>query len=126
MRTFQVISDTRIKQGAGGHRTAGKASVSKRKKLSKSKLRTLLDDCGWNKAEVARRLGVSHTSVWKYRKTMSSSDMFPAKLYLSKFRSILGAPQTGWYGRNFQTIQSAFPLERLIAYSNELIFQLVC
>ncbi len=41
---------------------------SKRKKISKPELLTLLDDCNWNKAEVARRLGVSHTSVWKYMK----------------------------------------------------------
>jgi transcriptional regulator of acetoin/glycerol metabolism len=28
----------------------------------------LLAECGWNKAEVARRLGRSRTSVWKYMK----------------------------------------------------------
>jgi PAS domain S-box-containing protein len=28
----------------------------------------LLNACGWNKAEVARRLGISRTAVWKYMK----------------------------------------------------------
>ena len=41
---------------------------AKRKKTSKSQLLTLLEDCDWNKAEAARRLGVSHTSIWKYMK----------------------------------------------------------
>ncbi len=39
-----------------------------RKTLSKPQLLTLLNTCNWNKAEVARRLGVSHTSIWKYMK----------------------------------------------------------
>jgi PAS domain S-box-containing protein len=54
--------------GADEHPAAGKATHAKRKKVSKSQLLTLLDDCGWNKAEAARRIGVSHTSVWKYMK----------------------------------------------------------
>ncbi len=41
---------------------------TKRKKVVKSELLALLEVCGWNKAEVARRLGLSHTSVWKYMK----------------------------------------------------------
>jgi len=36
--------------------------------LSREKLLTLLELCNWNKAEAARRLGVSHTAVWKYMK----------------------------------------------------------
>jgi transcriptional regulator of acetoin/glycerol metabolism len=28
----------------------------------------LLETSGWNKAQVARRLGVSRTAVWKYMK----------------------------------------------------------
>jgi transcriptional regulator with PAS, ATPase and Fis domain len=54
--------------GADDHPATDKANLAKRKKVSKSQLLTLLDDCGWNKAEAARRLGVSHTSVWKYMK----------------------------------------------------------
>lgn len=39
-----------------------------REKLTRESLLTLLDDCGWNKAEVARCIGKSRTSVWKYMK----------------------------------------------------------
>ena len=40
----------------------------KRKKLSKEVLLELLDQCEWNKAEVARRVGLSRTSIWQYMK----------------------------------------------------------
>ena len=40
----------------------------KRKKLSKDVLLELLDQCEWNKAEVARRVGLSRTSIWQYMK----------------------------------------------------------
>ncbi len=36
--------------------------------VTKVELLTLLNDCRWNKAEAARRLGVSRTAVWKYMK----------------------------------------------------------
>jgi DNA-binding NtrC family response regulator len=39
-----------------------------RKKLTRSDLMELLYTCDWNKAEVARRIGKSRTSVWKYMK----------------------------------------------------------
>ena len=38
------------------------------KDLSKEELMELLATSHWNKAEVARRLGVSRTAVWKYMK----------------------------------------------------------
>ncbi len=38
------------------------------KRVTKDMLLHLLHDCGWNKAEVARRLGRSRTSVWQYMK----------------------------------------------------------
>jgi transcriptional regulator of acetoin/glycerol metabolism len=38
------------------------------KNLSKEILLELLDACDWNKAEVARRIGLSRTAVWKYMK----------------------------------------------------------
>lgn len=44
------------------------SKASRQHTLSKEQLVALLEECGWNKAEVARRLGVSHTSVWKYMK----------------------------------------------------------
>jgi len=40
----------------------------KRKKLSKQTLLELLDQCEWNKAEVARQVGLSRTSIWQYMK----------------------------------------------------------
>ncbi|MBW1842617.1 MAG: sigma 54-interacting transcriptional regulator [Deltaproteobacteria bacterium] len=39
-----------------------------RKKLTKSLLIEILDDCDWNKAEVGRRVGLSRTAIWKYMK----------------------------------------------------------
>lgn len=39
---------------------------SKRILRSKSRLAKLLEDCLWNKAEAARKLGVSRTAVWKW------------------------------------------------------------
>ncbi len=44
------------------------AGPGERKKLNRQQLITLLDSCGWNKAEAGRRLGVSRTAVWKYMK----------------------------------------------------------
>lgn len=41
---------------------------AKRNKMSKSALLELLDQCEWNKAEVARRVGLSRTSIWQYMK----------------------------------------------------------
>ena len=38
------------------------------KKVTRDMLVQLLNECGWNKAEVARRLGRSRTSVWQYMK----------------------------------------------------------
>ena len=39
-----------------------------RQKLSREKLLKILEACGWNKAEAARRTGLSRTSIWKYMK----------------------------------------------------------
>jgi PAS domain S-box-containing protein len=39
-----------------------------RRSMAEDDLRLLLDQCGWNKAEVARRVGVSRTAVWKAMK----------------------------------------------------------
>ena len=36
--------------------------------LTRESLVNLLDDCGWNKAEVGRRINKSRTAVWKYMK----------------------------------------------------------
>jgi transcriptional regulator of acetoin/glycerol metabolism len=36
--------------------------------LTRERLMELLNASGWNKAEAARRLGISRTAVWKYMK----------------------------------------------------------
>jgi len=36
--------------------------------LTKEDLESLLVECNWNKAEVARRVGLSRTAIWKYMK----------------------------------------------------------
>ncbi|PIP39150.1 MAG: diguanylate cyclase, partial [Desulfobacterales bacterium CG23_combo_of_CG06-09_8_20_14_all_51_8] len=36
--------------------------------ITRERLMTMLNECGWNKAEVGRRMGKSRTSVWKYMK----------------------------------------------------------
>jgi PAS domain S-box-containing protein len=40
----------------------------KRKKITSKTLLELLDACNWNKAEVARQVGLSRTAIWKYMK----------------------------------------------------------
>jgi DNA-binding NtrC family response regulator len=62
-----------IRQPADGGRPGGITGTSARKirigrDLSKEELMKLLETSYWNKAEVARRLGVSRTAVWKYMK----------------------------------------------------------
>ena len=42
--------------------------VRKVHSLNKDKLVDLLHDCDWNKAEVARQVGLSRASIWKYMK----------------------------------------------------------
>jgi len=37
-------------------------------RLTKDRLESLLSACNWNKAEVARRVGLSRTAIWKYMK----------------------------------------------------------
>jgi transcriptional regulator of acetoin/glycerol metabolism len=39
-----------------------------RARLTREALGALLVDCGWNKAEVGRRVGLSRTAIWKYMK----------------------------------------------------------
>ncbi|MEE4314879.1 MAG: sigma 54-interacting transcriptional regulator [Desulfofustis sp.] len=41
---------------------------SDRSLLTRAVLIEQLDNCGWNKAEVARRVGLSRTAIWKYMK----------------------------------------------------------
>ena len=62
-----------LRQPADAHWPAGIEGANPRKtrigkSLSKKTLMELLENSDWNKAEVARRLGVSRTAVWKYMK----------------------------------------------------------
>jgi len=51
------------------HKTSGQSRVRPNDtKLTKQTLIQLLEDCRWNKAEVARRINKSRTAVWKYMK----------------------------------------------------------
>jgi len=43
----------------------------RRRSLDRESLVRLLEECSWNKAEVARRIGLSRASVWKYMKKWS-------------------------------------------------------
>ena len=40
----------------------------RRAKPTREELLRLLDECGWNKAEAGRRMGLSRTAVWKHMK----------------------------------------------------------
>jgi two-component system response regulator HydG len=52
---------------ASGRRTSGQKNLVDLK-LTKAQLIDLLEDANWNKAEVARQIRKSRTSVWKYMK----------------------------------------------------------
>ena len=41
---------------------------SRKPRVNKEELLELLEACNWNKKEVGRRVGVSHTAIWKYMK----------------------------------------------------------
>lgn len=45
-----------------------RASPGPVEKLTRKTLLALLSECGWNKAEAARRAGVSRTMIWKHMK----------------------------------------------------------
>jgi len=44
------------------------AGLTGRKPLTRETLLDVLAECGWNKAEVGRRVGLSRTAIWKYMK----------------------------------------------------------
>jgi two-component system, NtrC family, response regulator HydG len=53
---------------AAASETEPKGAAPTRDSLNRDELVALLETCDWNKAEAARRLGVSRTAVWKYMK----------------------------------------------------------
>ncbi len=64
---FDLPLEIRQMRYAPKNSTAVSASRS-RIQLDRRKLLDILDACGWNKAEAARRVGLSRTAVWKYMK----------------------------------------------------------
>ncbi|HDM10033.1 MAG: diguanylate cyclase [Deltaproteobacteria bacterium] len=60
---YQPFKHTEV--SLAGHKTFGRV------KLTRERLLDLLDECDWNKAEVARQIGMSRTAVWKYMKKWS-------------------------------------------------------
>ncbi|MFP4194800.1 MAG: sigma-54 interaction domain-containing protein [Desulfobacterales bacterium] len=66
---FDLPVEIRQMEFDPGVDSPGSGSVSMdKKRLDKESLLALLEECGWNKAEVGRRLGKSRTSIWKYMK----------------------------------------------------------
>ena len=62
-----------IRQAASSHKTFGSSARTVRMpfhKPTRDDLLVLLEECDWNKAEVARQIGKSRTSVWKYMKQL--------------------------------------------------------
>ncbi len=51
-------------------RRAGPAGPARARGTTREELLALLEECGWNKAEVARRLGVDRSTVWRRMKRL--------------------------------------------------------
>jgi len=60
----QSNSSTRSLKTPSGPRSKPRTHL----KMSKERLLRLLKECEWNKVEVGRQVGVSHTAIWKYMK----------------------------------------------------------
>jgi len=56
-------------EALGGVR-ADDPAVARKRPATREELLRLLDECGWNKAAVGRRLGFTRTSVWRRMKTL--------------------------------------------------------
>lgn len=54
--------------GASGGNVSRPAHAVPGARLSRETLLDALSECGWNKAEVGRRVGLSRTAIWKYMK----------------------------------------------------------
>ena len=68
---FDLPVELRQAEFTPGKAPRGNGSgISRRRgaNLDRDGLLAMLDQCDWNKAEVARQLGVSRTAVWKYMK----------------------------------------------------------
>jgi transcriptional regulator with PAS, ATPase and Fis domain len=58
--------------------TALKKSHVRSGSLTRETLLVLLNECDWNKAEVARKVGLSRASIWKYMKKYSIPNKKPS------------------------------------------------
>ena len=66
---FDLPLEIRQMEYSPGKKAPGQSiRTQKRAPVTKELLLDLLNECGWNKAEVGRRLGRSRTSVWQYMK----------------------------------------------------------
>ena len=62
------LRQAEYRAGAGKTVTNIGGHSRKRTAVDREGLLLMLDQCDWNKAEVARQMGVSRTAVWKYMK----------------------------------------------------------
>ncbi len=68
---YQVITENPFDSDRQQHLSAPEhlnPPKKRRPKVTKDELLNLLEECDWNKLEVSRRVGVSHTAIWKYMK----------------------------------------------------------
>ncbi|MCL4217663.1 MAG: sigma 54-interacting transcriptional regulator [Candidatus Hydrogenedentes bacterium] len=54
-----------------GSAASAETSSAPKRGASRDEILALLTECAWNKAEVARRLGITRTSVWRRMKALS-------------------------------------------------------
>ena len=70
-----------------------------RPELSRELLVDLLDECAWNKAEVARRVGWSRAAIWKYMKKFGiSNPCFVAAAHMKGHPVFMRQPHTHQIG----------------------------
>lgn len=72
-QVIEVLNTLRnlMGQSGGTPRTSPSSpAYVRRKAVSREELVDLLAECGWNKAEAARRLGVTRTTVWRRMKAL--------------------------------------------------------
>ncbi|BBO83414.1 sigma-54 interaction domain-containing protein [Desulfosarcina ovata] len=68
IETSDLPIEIRQPGAAAASQTPVSAPQKRRRKLTRTALIELLNECDWNKAEVGRRMGISHTAIWKYMK----------------------------------------------------------
>ncbi len=66
LRRFELRREACQDRSRRGVSAAPLSAAMREVVASKASLEHLLQECGWNKAEAARRLGLSRTAVWKW------------------------------------------------------------